>query len=104
MHDTMTMMVNPSGQLALMAQVARIGFEAQAVIAMRLAGLMGLSRQAPDEPLRMFTEKHEAACESMQAVLLTTSRGASPQRVMAAALMPYGARTKANSSRLFGKE
>ena len=100
MNAALSTLTDPSGHLALWAQMARIGFESQAVIAMRMAGMIGLVPQSADESIRMVTEKHEAACESVQAVLLTAGKGASPQRVLAAALLPYGLRTSANSARL----
>ena len=99
---TMNTVDEGSGPLAVWAQMARIGFESQAVIAMRIAGMMGLARQQPLECLTMVTEKQEAACESLQAAIGAVCRGVGPELVLAAALQPYGRRTSANSSRLYG--
>ncbi|WP_300040823.1 antibiotic ABC transporter [uncultured Paracoccus sp.] len=91
---------DPMAQLALWAQMARIGFESQLVIGMRLAGMMGIVSQSPDETLRMFTEKYDAAQEAFQASIRSVTRGDSVDKVMSAALRPYARRTKANSRRL----
>ncbi|WP_372803398.1 antibiotic ABC transporter [Paracoccus seriniphilus] len=73
------------------------------VISMRMAGMMGLTPQSPGEPFRMVAEKHAAASESMFAMAHAASRGASADRVMSAALVPYSRRTRANSRRLTRK-
>lgn len=86
--------------LALWAQMARIGFESQLVIGMRLAGMMGLVSHAPSENLRMITEKVDAAQESLQASFRAATRGDSMEKVLSAALRPYATRTRANSRRL----
>lgn len=87
----------------LWAQAARIAMESQLVIGMRVAGMMGVIPQNPVEPIRMITEKQAAASESMFAMAQAVSRGASAERIMSAALIPYGKRTRANSKRLTGK-
>ena len=79
------------------AQMARIAMDSQMVIGYRVAGMMGKS---PGEPFRMVAEKQAAASESMFAVAQAASRGASADRMMSAALRPYGKRTRANSRRL----
>jgi hypothetical protein len=84
----------------LWAQFARMGIEAQMVIGLRTAGMMGMMVQAPGEPFRMVAEKQAAATESLFAMAQAAGRGASAERVMAAALRPYGKRTRANSRRL----
>lgn len=86
--------------LALWAQIARISFESQLVIGMRLAGMMGMVPQSPNETVRMVTEKYDAAHEAFSAGLRSASRGESVERVMAATLSPYSKRTGANSRRL----
>ena len=62
--------------------------------------MMGMMAQAPGEPFRMVAEKQAAATESLFAMAQAAGRGASAERVMAAALRPYGKRTRANSRRL----
>ena len=84
----------------LWAQFARMGIEAQMVIGLRTAGMMGMMAKAPGEPFRMVAEKQAAATESLFAMAQAAGRGASAERVMAAALRPYGKRTRANSRRL----
>lgn len=82
------------------AQMARIAVDSQMVIGLRVAGMMGFRAQSPGEPFRMVAEKQAAASESLFAVARATSRGASADRVMSAALRPFGKRTRANSRRL----
>lgn len=84
----------------LWAQMVRIGLDSQMVIGLRLAGMMGMREQSPGEPFRMVAEKQAAASESIFAIAQAASRGASADRVMSAALRPYGKRTRANSRRL----
>ena len=96
----MNMMPPVAMPMTLWAQMARVSFESQLVIGIRMAGMMGLMAQRPDEPLRMITEKHEAAMESVHAVLHATLRGDSAEKMMSAALLPYARRTRANSRRL----
>lgn len=100
MNDTMAYMMDPGKQMRLWAQMTRIGIEAQLVIGLRLAGMAGLTRQAPSEPMRMVTEKQEAVVESIYAMVMGTARGDSAETVMNAALKPYARRTRANSRRL----
>lgn len=93
--------VNASMQL--WRQMSQIAIESQLVIGMRVAGMMGLISQAPGEPYRMVAEKQAAVSESLFAAATAAYRGVSPDRVMAAALRPYGKRTRANSKRLTKK-
>lgn len=104
MHVFYKNLMNPAGPLALWAQMVRIGFESQAVIVMRLAGLYGLAAQAPSEPVRMVTEKQQAVFESAQAAFRAIMRGAAPDALMSDALRPYGRRTRANTRRLYRRK
>lgn len=90
----------PKNPVRLWAQFARMAIEAQTVIGLRTAGMMGMTTQAPGEPFRMIAEKQAAATESLFAMAQAAGRGASAERVMSAALRPYGKRTRANSRRL----
>ena len=90
----------PKNHVRLWAQFARMTIEAQMVIGLRTAGMMGIMAQAPGEPSRMVAEKQAAATESLFAMAQAAGRGASAERVMSAALRPYGKRTRANSRRL----
>lgn len=87
----------------LMMQMTRIAVESQMIIGLRMAGMMGFMAQSPGEPFRMVAEKHAAASESLFAIAQATSRGATADRVVSAALRPYGKRTRANSRRLAGR-
>lgn len=88
----------------LWQQMARLGWDAQMVIALRTAGMMGFVPQDAAEPSRMVQEKADAASEAMQAALRAASRGERADRVMAAAIRPYRRRTRANVRRLSGKK
>ncbi len=90
----------PKNPARLWAQFARMSIEAQMVIGLRTAGMMGIMAQAPGEPFRMVAEKQAAATESLFAIAQAAGRGHSAERVMAAGLRPYGKRTRANSRRL----
>ena len=90
----------PVEQSRLVMQFTQMAIEAQMVIGLRVAGMMGLMAQAPGEPFRMVAEKQAAASESLFAMASAAGKGASAERVMAAALRPYGKRTRANSRRL----
>ncbi|MDB6180532.1 antibiotic ABC transporter [Paracoccus fistulariae] len=70
------------------------------VIGLRVAGMMGMIAQSPGEPFRMVAEKQAAASESLYAMALSAGRGDSADRMISAALRPYGKRTRANSRRL----
>ncbi len=87
--------------LRLWTDMVRIGLESQFVVGMRLAGMMGLMPHAAAENARMVTEKSDAACEAIGAALAQVSRGARLDQIMAAALKPYGQRTRANALRLY---
>lgn len=94
-------MMPPAGSpIRLMMQMTRIAVDSQLIIGLRLAGMMGFMAQSPGEPFRMVAEKQAAASESIFAMAQAASRGASADRVMSAALRPYGKRTRANSRRL----
>ncbi|UXU74872.1 MULTISPECIES: antibiotic ABC transporter [unclassified Paracoccus (in: a-proteobacteria)] len=90
--------------LLLWRQVAQMSIEAQTVIALRTAGMMGLIRQDAAEPQRMVIEKANAASEAMQAAIRAAGQGQRADKVMAAALRPYRRRTKANVRRLSKKK
>ena len=89
--------------MLLWQQMAQMALEAQMVIVLRTAGMMGVMRQDLAEPQRMVLEKADAASEAMHAALRAASRGERADRVMAAALRPYRRRTRANVRRLSRK-
>lgn len=90
-------LMNP---VALMTEMARIGWESQMVIAMRMAGLVGLWPTGQGESHRMVAEKQSAAQASMRAAIRAAAKGATPDQVMSAALKPIGRRTHSNARRL----
>ena len=78
----------------------RLGLEAQAVIAMRTAGMMGLWATRPQELSRMVREKPEAAAAAWIAATRAAMGGAGPEAVFRAALAPVKRRTGSNARRL----
>lgn len=90
----------PKTSVRLWAQFTRMAIEAQTVIGLRTAGMMGMMTQAPGEPFRMVAEKQAAATEAMFALAQAAGQGHSAEQMLAAALRPYGRRTRANSRRL----
>ena len=93
-------LILPAAQMRLVTQFARMAIEANTVIGLRMAGMMGIMAQSPGEPFRMVAEKQAAASESLYAMASAGLRGHSAVRVLSAALRPYGRRTRANSRRL----
>lgn len=87
----------------LLQEMTQMAVDAQMVIAMRTAGMMGFVKQDTFEPQRMVLEKADAAGEAMGAVLRAAARGARADQMMAAALRPYRKRAKANARRLTSK-
>lgn len=84
----------------LWLQMTQIMIESQVVIAIRVAGMMGLWPQAPSETTRMVTEKQDAMQLSVRAALRAASRGATADAVLSEALRPIGRRTRSNAKRL----
>lgn len=99
MKPMMPMMM-PAAQVRLASQFARMAIEAQMVIGLRVAGMMGLMTQSPNEPFTMVAEKQAAMSESMFAMMRAGMTGQSTERLLSAGLRPYGRRTRANSRRL----
>lgn len=98
--NPMMPLILPAAQVRLASQFARMAIEANMVIGMRMAGMMGLMVQSPGEPFRMIAEKQAALSESMMAMASAGMRGHSAERMLSAGLRPYGRRTRANSRRL----
>lgn len=97
----MSMMFGPYAPSArLLGDVLRMGIEAQFVMTLRTAGMMGLLPHGKDENTRMISEKAEACRESLGAAFRHAARGARADQILSAALKPYGRRTRANAKRL----
>lgn len=88
------------GAVRLWQDALHLGIEAQFVIGMRMAGMMGLRPHSHDENLRMLAEKSDATAESIHAALHAAARGARADEVLSAAMRPYGQRTHDNAVRL----
>lgn len=91
---------NPISSYFLGLEMLKLGLEAQAVIAMRTAGMMGLWATRPQEMTRMWREKPEAATAAWFAAMRSALAGATPEAVTRAAIAPVSKRTGANVRRL----
>ena len=95
-----TMMVDPFSCMRLWTDMMRMGAEAQYVMTMRMAGLFGVMPQRKGENYRMVAEKGDAAREAMGAAFRSAASGARADEILAAAMKPYGRRTRVNARRL----
>lgn len=94
------MLFDLAAPFTLAMQAAQIGMEAQAVIALRMAGFAGLWQLPPEEATRMVVEKAEAAVDAFSAVTQAAFEGAAPETVLAAGMSEIGRRTAGNLERL----
>lgn len=94
------MLCDPAASLKLWGDVMRMTCEAQYVMGVRMAGMMGMMPQRQGENFRMVTEKSDAARESFGAAFRSAALGSRADEVLAAALKPYGRRTRVNARRL----
>jgi hypothetical protein len=86
--------------LALSAQAALMGWEAQRVIALRLMRIAAGGARGHAETRRMVTEKFAAAVEAQAAAAATTIMGGAGHRAGKKALGVYRKRVHANRRRL----
>lgn len=101
----MKQMTNPlqmwSAWIALSAQGARLGWEAQNVIALRLARLALGGTRARSETLRMVSEKAAALAEAQVSAAATAmTAGAHSPRVAKKVMGVYQRRVRKNRRRL----
>ncbi|MFT3688153.1 antibiotic ABC transporter [Paenirhodobacter sp.] len=94
------MLFDPVTPISIALQAARIGFEAQTVIAMRMAGMVGLWETPSSEMTRMVVEKAEAAVEAMEASAWAMMAGKTPDKVLKAGMTEIGRYTSRNMTRL----
>lgn len=95
-----SMICNPAASMKLWGDAMRMACEAQYVMTVRVAGLLGVMPQHPGENVRMVMEKTGAARESFGAAFRSAALGSRADEVLAAALKPYGRRTRVNARRL----
>ena len=81
-------------------QVGLVMAEAQAVIAMRVMGMMGVWSVPRSEDRRMVSEKVWAVTKAMTDASRASLSGAGPDAVAAAAITPIRRTTRANARRL----
>ena len=85
---------------ALSLQAARLGWEAQGVIALRMMRLATPSAGAGTEARRMVTEKVAALAEAQAAAATLALKGGKNHRVAKKVLGVYKKRVRANRRRL----
>lgn len=81
-------------------EIARIGFESQAVITMRTLGIVGLWDTGQGETTRMVAEKPVTLTLAWMAGMRAAMNGATPDKVVTATLRPIGRKTRLNHRRL----
>ncbi|MGR3762304.1 antibiotic ABC transporter (plasmid) [Roseobacteraceae bacterium NS-SX3] len=87
-------------QMRFASGMVRMAFEAQAVIALRTLGVMGMLPAAPGENTRMVAEKVKAFQTSANRAAQLAAAGQPAQAVLAGALAPYSRATASNYKRL----
>ena len=85
---------------ALSSQAALLGFEAQAVMALRLVRLAGGGAAARAEASRMYTEKVQALEEAQTTASIEAIKGGSSHHVAKKVLGVYKRRVRRNQRRL----
>jgi hypothetical protein len=85
---------------ALSLQTARLGWEAQSVIALRLMRLAAQGSGSQTEARRMVTEKVAVLVEAQAAAAAATIKGGKSHRVAKKILGVYKKRVRANRRRL----
>jgi hypothetical protein len=88
---------------ALSLQTARLGWEAQGVIAIRLMRLAAQGSGSKTEARRMITEKAAALAEAQAATVAAIVTGGESRRVAKKVLGVYQKRVRANKRRLTRK-
>ena len=89
-----------SAWFALSSQAALLGFEAQAVMALRLVRLAGGGAAARAEASRMYTEKVQAVGEAQTTASIEAIKGGSSHDVAKKVLGVYKKRVRRNRRRL----
>jgi hypothetical protein len=92
------MMPNP--WLALACDAARLGYEAQRVIALRLVRLAAGGAVARAEAQRMVTEKATTLVEAQMGAAAELVKGRKPEAAVKKAMGIYNKRVAANKRRL----
>ena len=85
---------------ALSVQAARLGWEAQGVMALRVMRMATQPAHSQTEARRMVTEKVAALGEAQAAVAAAVITGGKSHRVAKKVLGVYGKRVRANKRRL----
>jgi hypothetical protein len=85
---------------ALSLQAAKLGWEAQGVIALRMMRLATPSAGSRTEARRMVTEKVTALAEAQAATVAAVIKGGKSHRVAKKVLGVYKKRVRANRRRL----
>ena len=90
----------PAEAIRASTDMMLLAWEAQMVMAMRLAGMAGLWSVMPSESNRMVSEKGPAFAEAALAASRAMIRGAPPAALAQAWMRPIRRRTGANARRL----
>lgn len=91
---------SPFNTMFVGLELTRIGLEAQAIIAMRTMGMMGLWMMRREEVVHMVAEKPVAFAEFWAAAVDAALNGARPDGILQASMAPISRKTSANHRRL----
>lgn len=92
--------MNPFAYFTLQTQAARLMFDTQTVMALRLMGMSGAIPAQADENYVMLTEKGPAMLKALAAGNEALMAGKSPDMVMSAVIRPLARKVSANRKRL----
>ena len=92
--------LNPGVYWASAMQFGLLAVEAQAVIGMRLLGMVGLWSVTGSENRRMVDEKAVALTKSMTNASAALLTGQTPNKIAEAAMRPLRQKTRSNYRRL----
>lgn len=91
---------SPSDLWRASTGLTHLMLDAQAVMAYRTLGMMGLWAVAPGETQRMVNEKAPAFAQAMMAATRATLAGQRPDQIFGAWMAPLRRRARSNARRL----
>lgn len=92
--------MTPQQILKLNAAYMKLMIDTQMVMTLRVLGIAGAIRSAPDENERMIAEKGPAFTEAMTALTTAALSGSRPDQIIAAGMKPLQRKVSSNKARL----
>lgn len=90
----------PAELIGASTALTMLVWETNAVMSMRVLGMMGLWSVTPSENARMFSEKPPAFAKSAMAGMSAAASGKRPDEVATAMIKPLRKETRSNTRRL----